>query len=178
MFLEVGRTGWFGSYNWKCQPVVYLDDVITRRALNVSWLYFINKIFDFFDTFFFILRKKNNQISLLHIVHHTIMPFSVWWGLKFVPIGHSTLFGLINSFVHVLMYFYYTIAALGPAMQKFLWWKKYLTIFQIVQFLTIFLHAFQLFFNNSCGFPIVFAFVIAGHGILFIFLFTKYLFNQ
>jgi len=39
---------------------------------------------------------------------------------------------LINSFVHVLMYTYYGLSALGPHMQKYLWWKKYLTRIQLV----------------------------------------------
>jgi len=30
------------------------------------------------------------------------------------------------------MYFYYMIAAMGPKYQKFIWWKKYLTTFQMV----------------------------------------------
>lgn len=38
----------------------------------------------------------------------------------------------INSSIHVLMYGYYGLAALGPHIQKYLWWKKYLTIIQMV----------------------------------------------
>lgn len=38
----------------------------------------------------------------------------------------------INSSIHVLMYGYYGLAALGPQVQKYLWWKKYLTIIQMV----------------------------------------------
>lgn len=30
------------------------------------------------------------------------------------------------------MYFYYMVAALGPKYQKYIWWKKYLTAFQMV----------------------------------------------
>lgn len=30
------------------------------------------------------------------------------------------------------MYFYYMIAAMGPKYQKYIWWKKYLTTFQMV----------------------------------------------
>lgn len=30
------------------------------------------------------------------------------------------------------MYGYYGLAALGPQMQRYLWWKKYLTIIQMV----------------------------------------------
>jgi len=39
---------------------------------------------------------------------------------------------MINSFTHVLMYTYYGLSALGPHMQKYLWWKKYLTRVQLV----------------------------------------------
>lgn len=39
---------------------------------------------------------------------------------------------MINSFVHVIMYAYYAISALGPSYQKYLWWKKYLTRLQLV----------------------------------------------
>ncbi len=38
----------------------------------------------------------------------------------------------LNSFVHVVMYTYYALSAMGPKVQKYLWWKKYLTQFQLV----------------------------------------------
>ena len=34
---------------------------------------------------FFVLRKKNNQISYLHLWHHTMMPICAWIGVKFLP---------------------------------------------------------------------------------------------
>lgn len=40
--------------------------------------------------------------------------------------------GLINSFVHIVMYTYYLLAALLPQYQKYLWWKKYITTLQMV----------------------------------------------
>jgi hypothetical protein len=48
------------------------------------------------------------------------------------PGGHGTLLGVINTFVHIIMYSYYMLAALGPQVQKYLWWKKYLTLLQMV----------------------------------------------
>lgn len=30
------------------------------------------------------MRKKFNQASFLHVFHHGIMPFSWWFGVKFV----------------------------------------------------------------------------------------------
>lgn len=40
--------------------------------------------------------------------------------------------GGINTLVHTIMYSYYFLAALGPQIKKYLWWKKYLTGLQIV----------------------------------------------
>lgn len=88
---------------------------------------------------FFILRKKNQHVSTLHVIHHGVMPFSVWMGVKFAPGGHSTFFALLNTFVHIIMYFYYMVAAMGPQFQKYIWWKKYLTTFQMVQTATFIL---------------------------------------
>ena len=34
---------------------------------------------------FFVLRKKNDHISNLHVIHHGLMPASVWIVVKFTP---------------------------------------------------------------------------------------------
>lgn len=75
-----------------------------------------------------------------------------WLGVKWVPGGQCkfneklklkiTLFNLylafvcvmFNSFVHGVMYSYYGLSSLGPSIQKYLWWKKYLTQLQLVKF--------------------------------------------
>ena len=41
---------------------------------------------------------------------------------------------LLNSSVHVVMYLYYFLSAFGPKMQKYLWWKKYITKLQLVSY--------------------------------------------
>ena len=42
---------------------------------------------EFADTAFFILRKKNNQLTFLHVYHHSTM-FCLWWiGIKWVAGG-------------------------------------------------------------------------------------------
>jgi hypothetical protein len=40
---------------------------------------------------------------------------------RFVPGGHGTFLGLINAFVHIVMYTYYLLAGMGPKYQKYLW---------------------------------------------------------
>lgn len=46
--------------------------------------------------------------------------------------GNATFPNILNNFVHVCMYFYYMMSAMGPQYQKYLWWKKYMTELQIV----------------------------------------------
>lgn len=111
-----------------------------------------------------------------------------------MPGGHSSFFGLLNTFVHIIMYTYYMLAAMGPEMQKYLWWKKYLTQvdydnkceliydfinsrylqLQMVQFVGIFTHCFQLIFHNPCNYSMIFVYWIGGHGVLFYFLFRNF----
>lgn len=81
-------------------------------------------------------RSRCGWASNLHRVHMKI-PSDIWHYQSIVlhllfTGGHSTFFALLNSFVHIVMYFYYMIAAMGPKYQKFIWWKKYLTTFQMV----------------------------------------------
>lgn len=82
---------------------------------------------------FFVLRKKQNQVSFLHVYHHTGMVLLTWHGVKYLPGGHSVFMGALNSFVHVVMYCYYLITALNPKYKNNLWWKKYITQLQIVR---------------------------------------------
>ncbi|CAG2105158.1 unnamed protein product, partial [Medioppia subpectinata] len=89
--------------------------------INTAHLYYLSKLIDLFDTYFMALKKKNSHISFLHVWHHISVP------------GAEYLFPLMNGFVHVVMYGYYALAALGPQYQKYLWWKKYITQMQLVQ---------------------------------------------
>ena len=101
------------------------------------------------------------------------MPAAVWWGVKFAPGGHGTFFGLLNSFVHVVMYSYYLLAAMGPQFQKYLWWKKHLTTLQMVQFATVFVHSSQALFNG-CNYPKILSLALCFHSILFFGLFFNF----
>ncbi|KAG9509752.1 Elongation of very long chain fatty acids protein, partial [Fragariocoptes setiger] len=173
LFYRLGKHGWFGKYNLKCQPVDYSSHPDAIGMADIAWWYYISKFVEFLDTIFFVIRKKTAHISTLHVIHHGIMPMSVWWGVKFTPGGHSTFFAFINSFVHVLMYTYYGIAAIGPHMYKYLWWKRYMTALQMIQFVIIFVHSFQLLFR-ACNYPRGFMWFIGFHAIMFWFLFMNF----
>ncbi|CAG9808731.1 unnamed protein product [Chironomus riparius] len=174
LFYEASSTGWLTDYSYRCQPVDYTRSENGMRIARGCYWYYISKFTEFLDTFFFVMRKRYDQVSTLHVIHHGIMPFSVWWGVKFTPGGHSSFFGFINTFVHIVMYFYYMLAAMGPQMQKYLWWKKYLTLLQMVQFIMVMVHAFQLLLYNPCNYPIAFVWWIGAHAVMFYFLFSNF----
>jgi len=112
--------------------VDYSESEDATGMAHAAYWYYITKFVEFADTIFFVLRKKDTHITTLHVIHHGIMPMSVWWGVKFTPGGHSTFFAFINSFIHIVMYFYYGLAAIGPQMHRYLFWKKYMTGMQMV----------------------------------------------
>ncbi|XP_071952653.1 very long chain fatty acid elongase 7-like [Antedon mediterranea] len=166
-------SGWLTGYTLGCQPVDYSNTPKALRMARCCWLFYVSKYIEMLDTIFFILRKKNNQVSFLHVFHHAIMPFSWWFGVKFVAGGFGTFHATMNSFIHFMMYIYYGFAALGPAFQRFLWWKRYMTTMQLIQFILSMVHSSQLFFID-CKYPKVFAWVIGLYGFIFFILFMDF----
>ncbi|XP_070491195.1 very long chain fatty acid elongase 7 [Chironomus tepperi] len=173
LVIEGLEGGWRKHYNFRCQPVDYSTNPSAIRMARAVWLYYMAKIIELLDTVFFVLRKKQSQVSFLHVYHHTLMPVCAFIGVKFFAGGHGTLLGLINSFIHVIMYMYYMLSAI-PSMQKYLWWKRYLTIMQIIQFLIVFCHTVQVQFRPSCTYPKSIAALLTLNAALFTYMFSSF----
>ncbi|CAL1300274.1 unnamed protein product [Larinioides sclopetarius] len=109
---------------------------VYKKTLPLWWFILLNKMFELWDTVFIVLRKKWNQLSALHIIHHSTVCSLVWWFLR-NPSQTGFYFTVIlgvNIVVHTVLYTYYGLSSIGPHMEKYLWWKKYLTALQIGQF--------------------------------------------
>ncbi|KAK0077010.1 hypothetical protein PV325_004559, partial [Microctonus aethiopoides] len=85
LFYQGLINGWWNDYSFECQPVDYSTNPKALGMAKTSWWYYISKFTELTDTIMFVLRKKNNQISNLHVYHHGIMLISTWLGVKFVP---------------------------------------------------------------------------------------------
>jgi len=162
-----------GEYSPVCQTVDYSNNPKALRALRMSWWYFFSKFIDFMDSFFFVLRKKDNQLTLLHIIHHSTMPIFSWCGVKFAGGGNTTFGGTVNMLVHVFMYAYYFLAATGIR-KEYLWWKRYLTKFQLVQFALVILHSSGPFLLPNCQFPKEMSSIFLLNGAMYMVLFTRF----
>ncbi|XP_003428006.1 elongation of very long chain fatty acids protein AAEL008004 [Nasonia vitripennis] len=145
-----------------------------QTALSVGgWWYFFAKITELFDTVFFILRKKYNQVSFLHVYHHTITALFSWCYLKFLPGEQGVVIGFLNSFVHIVMYSYYLIAALGPEYRKYLWWKKYMTWMQLIQFAMMLVYL-MFTLAMDCRMPKALTYFFLTNVVIFIYLFSDF----
>ncbi|XP_060530080.1 uncharacterized protein LOC132704208 [Cylas formicarius] len=138
-----------------------------------AWWYFFSKIVELLDTVFFVLRKKQSQVTFLHVYHHAITMFFSWAYLKFLPGEQGVVIGFLNSLVHVVMYFYYFLAALGPNYQKYLWWKKYMTWIQLTQF-CIMLAYLTFIIAMDCKLPRALTFFFLTNVVIFLYLFTDF----
>lgn len=172
---EFLMSGWATTYTWRCDPIDMSNSPQALRMVRVAWLFWFSKIIELIDTVFFVLRKKHGQVTFLHIFHHSFMPWTWWWGIVFAPGGMGSFHAMVNSTVHIIMYFYYGLSAAGPRFQKFLWWKKYMTAIQLTQFVLVSLHATQYYFMDSCDyqFPMILH-LIWMYGTFFFVLFSNF----
>nr|QXU64635.1 fatty acid elongase 24 [Blattella germanica] len=156
-----------------CEAPNYSTTEEGLETSRLSWFYFMLKLVDLSDTVFFILRKKFSQVTFLHVYHHAMMFVFVWGIVRYVPGGHGSIVGYINSYVHILMYGYYFVTNRWPEYKKNLWWKKYITTVQIVQFLIIFVATVPLLFM-SCPYPNIMTYLILIQNGMMLKMFTDF----
>ncbi|CRK86853.1 CLUMA_CG000679, isoform A [Clunio marinus] len=173
MFYEHLMSGWMKGYSFTCETVDYSDGPQSRRMFNLCYVYYLSKLTEFADTVFFVLRKKKNQISWLHLYHHALTPIEAWMLVKFISGGNATFPNILNNFVHILMYFYYLLAALGPQYQKYLWWKRYMTELQIAQFVLCIFHNIRALYTG-CAFPPFVSSLLLINSLIFFSLFMNF----
>ncbi|KAF7306926.1 Elongation of fatty acids protein [Mycena indigotica] len=117
-------------------PIMWRDGLFNAMCHANSWTprmefyYIINyyfKYLELIDTVFLAFKKK--PLAFLHVFHHSataLLCYSQLVGKTSISWTVITL----NLGVHVIMYYYYYATAGGAK----IWWKKYLTTMQIIQF--------------------------------------------
>ncbi|OPJ73359.1 elongation of very long chain fatty acids protein 4 [Patagioenas fasciata monilis] len=138
IFKELFLSSRARGYSYVCQTVDYSDNVYEVRIAAALWWYYVSKGIEYLDTVFFILRKKFNQISFLHVYHHFTM-FTLWWiGIKWVA-GGQDLFDSIFSVFQVQFHVTIGHTALSIYIDcPFPKWMHWGVIFYAVTFIFLF----------------------------------------
>jgi len=179
IFYELIATAVLFDHNWVCQPVDYSTEPLPMRMTNVFYFHLLARAFECLETVFFIMRKKNNQITFLHVYHHCTMLINAYLVVRYIAGGNSNLYTAMNAFVHIFMYTYYGLAAMGPQMQKYLSWKRHLTTLQLVQFLAFYLHTlYVLIAHRDCPYPIAYTLHMHTYAIILAILFGNFYYQS
>ncbi|XP_050515860.1 elongation of very long chain fatty acids protein 1-like isoform X2 [Diabrotica virgifera virgifera] len=119
---------YFSNSNWIC-----IDTTEKNILADARKHYYFLKILDCVETVFFILRKKYQQASFLHIYHHTGILCAAFLAFRYDYGDTTWIIGGLNSLTHVFMYVYYLLSAINSRWSKYTTIKKSLTLLQIVQ---------------------------------------------
>ncbi|KAL5015665.1 hypothetical protein ScPMuIL_005254 [Solemya velum] len=178
MFLEILLGVLDANYDLLCAKFDKESwaDPKERRIANVLWWYFISKAIELNDTVLMILRKKFNQVTFLHWFHHATMLNIWWWVMMFIGGGQCWFGSCLNCLVHVAMYSYYGLSAI-PALKGKLWWKKYITRFQLIQFCCTLSHTLSGFYRG-CGYPMWGQHLLAWYMVLMLILFANFYIHE
>lgn len=95
-----------------------------------AWMYifYLSKFYELLDTVIMVLKKR--PLNFLHVYHHSVV-LPLFYVYMRTGMVLQWILVVANSSVHVLMYYYYACATVG----RKVWWKKYITQAQIVQFI-------------------------------------------
>lgn len=119
-----------------------------KNLLLFGWFFYISKFYEVLDTV--IILVKGRPSSLLQSYHHAGAMMCMWAGIRFQspPIW---IFVVFNSFIHSLMYFYFTLSCLKIRVPGI--FKRMLTSMQITQFIIggslAMLHSFIYFYDTT-----------------------------
>ncbi|KAG5674177.1 hypothetical protein PVAND_004160 [Polypedilum vanderplanki] len=163
-----------GSFNYQCENSDYSNTPRGLLFVRMSYYYFLLKVLDLMDTLFIILKKKDSHLSFLHCYHHFFMALGTYIAVRWVPGGHSTMLGIINSFVHGFMYSYYFLTAFKPELKQSIWWKKHITQIQLIQFAFLLVHYLRGALAVNCTYPKFWLWVMVIQNIFMLSLFGDF----
>ncbi|KAL3179266.1 hypothetical protein MRX96_038169 [Rhipicephalus microplus] len=138
---------------------------IAMVALSVFFAYLTVKLAYFKSGYSLVCQANDSKTNPFW----EVIFYYGWWYVML----KVALFPLLNCSVHVVMYSYYALAALPPSIRPNLWWKRYVTIFQIAQFFVLMVHSLVPVFKD-CDFPRPFAVFMALEAALFFYLFSDF----
>jgi len=163
-----------GFLKFLCLPDGYL-----YKGPQMFWVYCfcMSKFVELIDTFFLVVRKR--RVDFLHYYHHTTVLLYTWFAMIILPGGVGYVYGVVNTAVHTLMYFYYYLACYSKPS-----WGVIVTTLQLSQMVVgvvISVSWTVVFFTSgycTCSVPYTFIFCSVGLYGSYFYLFLKFYINK
>ncbi|XP_034120455.1 elongation of very long chain fatty acids protein 7 [Drosophila guanche] len=124
---------------WKCRDLGSSPEMV-KRYFQLSYFLFWVKMSELLETVIFVLRKKQNQVSNLHIFHHFSTLTLIYMLIHYNQNGVAAYYVVfLNSVVHIIMYSYYLVTAVADkkVIRALTPIKKSITVIQMMQFCLI-----------------------------------------
>ncbi|TYZ64339.1 hypothetical protein PybrP1_012308 [[Pythium] brassicae (nom. inval.)] len=143
-------------------------DAANPVMANVLYLFFLSKMLDLCDTFFIVMGKKWRQLSVLHVYHHVTTLFFFYVVYRVAQDGDVYVSIVLNGFVHTVMYTYYFVSSHTRA----IWWKKYVTSMQLVQFVLMNVQGYLTSSRHCAGMPakVLIVYIFYVHSLFWLFM--------
>nr|XP_016434918.1 PREDICTED: elongation of fatty acids protein A-like [Nicotiana tabacum] len=125
-------------HDWKWIVCFPTNHTLPRGPLYFwAKFFYLSKILEFIDTLLIILsNSRSRRLTFLHVYHHATVPVICYITLSSANSQSMIHVAVItNSSVHVIMYAYYFLCAMGKRPR----WKRLVTNCQIFQFILNFL---------------------------------------
>lgn len=71
------------DFSFRCEPTNFSTGLLSMSIAYVGYGYFILKLIDYFDTVFFILRKKWAKVTFMDIYHHAVASVISYIGILY-----------------------------------------------------------------------------------------------
>jgi len=126
---------WQRVFCWRGNPGDGVPSPTAEEDATLVWVvavYYYTKWWELLDTVLLALTLK--PLIFLHVYHHCVVILLVWMWLQGGSVLALGLGAAFNTFVHVAMYWYYMQRSRGHKV----WFKKYITSLQILQFASSF----------------------------------------
>lgn len=122
---------------WRCIPN-RSDYEELLKLDKCNWNFIMLRLIELVETVVFVLRKKQSQVSILHVYHHVSTAAMLWIFLKYGMNEMGIYTCAINSMVHIVMYSYYFLSSFKSLNSRLRHIKPIVTVIQITQLVLIF----------------------------------------
>lgn len=84
VLLQCFQAGFRFDHFYRCVETDFSDDPKAVKMSEVTWYILFIKFTELLETILFVLRKKQNQVSFLHVYHHISTFFIAYIFCKYV----------------------------------------------------------------------------------------------